>query len=334
MKRLLFIILIITNIIFSFGQIRDFNNDSGLRSFSYPIIFEDIGYRQSIYRSNDYYNDRIDTIKDFYLFCDSLKSVEIYPHSFVFYHKYIPYMKNLKYALISGYCSKKDYKQFLFSSNIEYLWVDYTSFPLLVDLYQFEKTLKVFKIVQIQNFYGRRRSNYHFNFSEFDSLTFLSFNIAPKNNSYFSITFPPNLYYLEWIVYPAQSNTPIPQSVEIMMLKIRDNVFPSDLYKLQNLKYLSIGNMGDKPILLPDSLPLISSLVTLVIGDFTEQNVKIISQMHQLDTLILHIATNKLPLNISQLQNIKNFQFGKFSDPTIVNQIKSLFPNSVVTVLQ
>ncbi len=334
MKRLLLIILISTNFYFSIGQIRSFYKNSGLGLFSYPIIFEDIAFRQSIYRSDNYYNDRIDTIKDFYPFCDSLKSIEIYYHSFDFFHKYIPYMNNLKYVLIRGYCRKKDYKQFLITSNLEYLWLDDASFPLLVDLYQLKKTLKVLEIAIRKNFYGRIKSNYHIDFSEFDSLTYLSFNIAPKDNSYISITFPPNLYYLDWIVYPAQSNTPIPQSVEIMDLKIIDNVFPSDLYKLQNLKYLSIGNMEDKSTLLPDSLPLISSIVTLLIDDITEQNVKIISQMPQLDTLILYNATNKLPVNISQLQNIKNFQFGKYSDSTIVNQIRRLFPNSNVEILK
>lgn len=333
MRIFILIAVLFCNIHFTFAQISPFYKVSGLNSTIFPSIFNDMACECIIYRSENYYNEHIDTISDFYPFCDSVKSVEIW-NNFDFYYKYIPYMNNLQYALIRGYCHKKDYKQFLFSSNLEYLWVDYTALPLLVDYNQFKKSLKVLKIDLKKNFRWRTTSNYHFDFSEFDSLKYLSLEIQSKKSSFISITFPPNLYHLEWRVLPAHIYTKIPKTVEIMYLIIEDNVFPVDLYQLPKLKHLSIFNWSGNPILLPVRLPQITTLQTLGINNFSEQNVKIISQISQLDTLILINAQGVLPTNISLLNKIKFFKFNKYSEPKIVNQIKSLFPNSFVTVLQ
>ena len=329
MKRFLLIVILFSNAYFALAQINPFYQVSGLNTTLFPCIFIDRACDCIIYRSDNYYNEHINTISDFYPFCDSIKSINI-QHYFEFFYKYTPFMNNLQYIYINGYLPKNKFKQFSIPSRIEYLWLDYTELPLLVDYNQYKTSLKVLSIEFEKYFSWKNKTNYHLNFSEFDSLKYLSLELPSKNSSYILITFPPNLYHLEWSVLPAHINTPIPKSVEIMYLIIQDNVFPLELFQLPNLKYLCIYNWTGKPIKLPDSLPSIISLRSLEIESFTEQDVKIISQMSQLDTMILINAQGILPSNISLLKNIKHFKFGEFCDPNIVTQIQTLFPKSSV----
>lgn len=331
MKRFIIIIFLFGCSFIAWSQSDKFYEESKFDTLLLPTIEEDL-WCNMFYRSGNYCIDNADTIKDFYLFCDSIQSVVVRCNP-DFFFKYFPLMHNLKHGMVSGYFRGK-YKNCCFpiSSDLEYLWLNETILPLTVDYSQFKKSLKVLQIHLIKrNFNKKSKAPYHFDFSEFDSLKFLSICIQPYNSSYITITFPPNLYDLEWSVLPQHVGTHIPKSVEILHLIIKDNVFPTELYQLPHLRYLGLISSA-QPVILPENLLSITSLQSLEIDNFSEQNINIISQMPQLDSLFIINAHDSLPINIFLLKNIKYIEFWYYSDYNIAYEIKRKFPLTTVVI--
>jgi hypothetical protein len=264
--------------------------------------------------------------------CDSIESYTGFLGNYVIQHSLFSLLKNLK-ALYLRYPSydKSTIEPYNIPSKLQSLVYEDTKLPIPFDLKQFVGSLKILDI----SIEKKVSTPFYFNFSSFDSLRYLSFTMKSCKSYYYTFIFPPNLYCLEWTVPPKYKyrDISIPLTVEILFLDMKNNTYPSMLYKLPNLKFLSNTNyISPGRISLPKELITVSSLKTLQVKYLKKEDIEIISQMENIDSLYVEDAKKKLPPNIYKLKNLKYIEIHSYSvDPRIITgKIKTILPEVTV----
>lgn len=239
-----------------------------------------------------------------------------------------PLMKNLKSLILEGNGKYNIIEPYHFSGKLQYLQYENKAFQFP---FEFKELANSLQVLNMKILWTKVKEPFHFDFSSFDSLRYLRLVMKSCTSSDYHILFPPNLYCLEWMVNPKHPDIPIPSTVEILFLRMENNSYPPMLYKLPNLKFLSnVSYKLSAHIPLPNELTAISSLKTLEISRLTENDIEIISQMKNLDSLYVDNVRGKLPSNIDKLKGLKYIELHSYQVKRAEKagrKIKEILPN-------
>jgi hypothetical protein len=240
-----------------------------------------------------------------------------------------PLMKNLKALMLVGYRKYNLAEPFHISGKLQSLRYDNEEFPIPFNLNQMANSLKILTIEPWVNV----KDSFYFDFSSFDSLRYLKFVVKSCKSSDYKVVFPPNLYCLEWTLNPKHPDINIPPTVEILFLHMENNSYPPSLFQLPNLRFFSnVSYRFRSNIPLPQELTKISSLKALRINRLTENDIEIISQMKNLDTLCVSNVRRKIPSNIDKLKGLKYIEICSWwgRERKIGEKIKTIFPKTII----